>query len=421
MKFVAPRWTYLAVGSLGLIAAAACSASDGSTFGEDGGNDASGGGTNVGGNATTSTGDGGIMLGTGGGSTGTGTGNTCTTDPDVDDDMDGFTDNEGDCNDCDPNTNPGAVEVATPTMGMGGAAPAPADENCDGTVDEPFMTCDAGIDIADGDPMNGAKAVGLCKTTTANDPGWGVLNAQWVRADGSPSTVNPGIGILSDFGTNVLPRRGDRMLGLSSGYARDAGDAGNCGGKSCSQNGSGTPPAGFPQDVPGCSGGTNINDDVALEVSVRAPTNASGYTFDFDFYSFEYPEWVCTTFNDQFIALVSPPPMGSVSGNISFDSMSNPVSVNIAFFDVCSGCSLGTTELVGTGFDLWDSGGISDAGATSWLVTQAPVEPGSEFTIRWAIWDTGDTAWDSTALIDNFTWIADSGEPVEVGTTPIPK
>ena len=93
----------------------------------------------------------------------------------------------------------------------------------------------------------------------------------------------------------------------------------------------------------------------------KAPTNATGYSFEFNFYSFEYPEFVCASFNDQFIALVQPPPMGSVNGNICFDSQSNPVSVNIAFFDVCLGCPLGETELIGTGFDTWD-----DAGATSY-------------------------------------------------------
>ena len=327
--------------------------------------------------------------------------------------------NEGDCNDCDPNTNPGAVEVPTPTMGMGGGMPAePADENCDGQVDEPFMACDTGIDIADTDPMNGARAIGLCQTTTANDQQWGVLDAQYVRASGMVTAANDQVGIMDTFGTNVLPRRGDRLLGMSSGRARDASDPNPCGTYLCDNGIAGTAPAGFPQDVPGCPGGTDIYDDIGLEVTLRAPTNASGYTFDFTFYTFEYDEWICDFYNDQFIALVSPPPMGSINGNISFDSMSNPVSVNVAFFDVCAGCALGTAELAGTGFDgSW----MDNAGATGWLVTQAPVEAGQEFSIRFAIWDTADGVWDSTVLIDNFTWIADSGEPVGVGTTPIPK
>ena len=106
--------------------------------------------------------------------------------------------------------------------------------------------------------------------------------------------------------------------------------------------------------------------------------------------------------------------MCSINGNISFDSMGNPVSVNIAFFNVCTGCPQGTGELSGTGFDTWN-----DAGATSWLQTTAPIQGGDTFSIRWAIWDTGDTAYDSTALIDNFQWIA-KGRTVDVGTDSVP-
>ena len=54
----------------------------------------------------------------------------------------------------------------------------------------------------------------------------------------------------------------------------------------------------------------------------------------------------------------------------------------------------GIAELQGTGFAEW-----GDAGATSWLQTTAPVTGGDEFMIRFAIWDTGDMALDSTALM----------------------
>ncbi len=432
MKFVAPRWTTLAAGLLGLtVAAAACSASNGSELDED---DSSGGNSSVGGS-----GEGGISLGTGGAGTGTPTGNNCTTDPAVDDDGDGYSENDGDCNDCDPNSNPGAVEVPTPTTGMGGAAPQPADENCDGQTDEPKPVCDMGLALDDTDAMNAARAIDLCQQAGMNGVGYGVVSAAYVRANGAAAASNAGNGLLSDFGA-VVPQSGGAMLGLSSGFARDATDAGNCGMtnlQSCTHNGAGTPPPMFPQDVPGCTGGANINDDVALEVQLHSPTNATGYSFDFAFMSFEFPEWVCTTFNDQFIALVDPPPMGSINGNISFDSLSNPVSVNIALFDNCdpSGigqfatfcsagcpsppnpyCPLGAGFMNGTGFNEW-----GDSGSTGWLVTTAPVGPDEDVTIRFAIWDTGDSALDSTVLIDNFQWIGNSGEPVDVGTTPIPK
>ncbi len=338
----------------------------------------------------------------------------CETTPGSDMDMDGWTPAEGDCNDCDENVNPGAIEVPTDPNDP---EANPADENCNDETDEVAQPCDQGIQIGDADPNNGAKAIGLCTTATANGKTPGVISALYVRANGAVANPGVSVGVQQNFGANVATREGGSMLVLSSGTARLPGQPGACGANTCSTLGAGQAPPGFPQDVPSCSGSSDINDDVALEVQLRAPSNATGYSFDFDFYSFEYPEWVCTSFNDQFIALVDPAPMGSINGNISFDSMNNPVSVNIAFFDVCSGCPLGTAELSGNGFD---GGWGDDAGATSWLVTTAPITGNDVFKVRFAVWDTGDSAWDSTVLIDNFKWIASAGT-VTVGTVPIPK
>ncbi|NIQ11973.1 MAG: hypothetical protein GWO23_21045 [Gammaproteobacteria bacterium] len=146
--------------------------------------------------------------------------------------------------------------------------------------------------------------------------------------------------------------------------------------------------------------------------------NVNGFSFDFSFYSFEYPEWLCTEFNDQFVVLMDPPPVGTFNGNIAFDSSSNPVSVNSALFEACVPtqgypCSRGTAELLGTGFDSW-ANGIGDAGATGWLRTTAPVMPGQEFKIRIVVWDTGDQLTDSTVILDNFQWIID---PTTLGTS----
>ncbi len=400
-------------GFLALTLTAACSAK--------GGIDYSGGGGSGGGNAGSANGGGGasqggtdvgggLFGGMGGGQTGTGTGPQCNSAPDEDKDMDGYSVAVGDCNDCDANVNPGAIEVATE---MGKDA---SDEDCDGTVDNIPAACDDGIALGDTDPKNGARAVDLCQFINAGDPKWGVLQAKYVRADGSSGVPPMALqyGIMDSFGPNVNVQGGKRMLALSSGNARTAAQPGACGSLSCYNNAPGAAPAGFPQDVPNCAGSMDINDDVGLEVKIRSPRNATGYSFNFKFYSFEYPEWVCTSFNDQFISLVNPAPMGSINGNVSFDKQNNPVSVNVAFFDVCAGCALGDAELAGTGFDSWD-----DAGGTGWLKTQAPVKGGDEITIRYAIWDTGDQAWDSTALVDNFQWIANGGTVV-VDTTPDP-
>ncbi len=355
----------------------------------------------------------------------TGAGMTCNSGPDEDFDQDGFTFNQGDCNDCDKNVNPSAIEVViTDPDPMTGMVPEPADEDCDGTKDNPeAMLCDTGLPLAPGSAMDAAKAIELCKVASGPKD-WGVVTAKFTGADGSAAGITDQVGVMPKFGNVISARGGDSLFVLASGKARTVGQAGACGTCSCGTGVQGTPPTGFPQDN-GCGTADVIYDDRALELEIRAPSNAVGYGFDFRFFTFEYPDYVCSYVNDQFIALVNPPPTGSLNGNIAFDNMSNPVSVNIAFFDVCNvpgdPCNANAAEMGNTGFDVWNCG-FNDgyAGGTSWLHTVAPVTGGQTFTIRFAIWDTGDSLLNSTSIIDNWVWVANGGT-VTVGTNPVPQ
>jgi len=425
----------IGVVALGASAGAACSASDDTSgFGTGGNGEGAG-------SATSGNPSGGgfnpVSSGAGGNKPG-----DCASGATEDKDKDGFTVADGDCNDCDPNVNPGAVEVIVTDPSADGGVPVPADEDCDGMIDNAAPVCDDGIAYDDTDPKNGARAIDLCQEAVGKK--WGVESAQYVRADGTPFAANLQVAIFDAFGPNVNVQLGKRMLALSSGYARLPGQPNACTSQTCTTSALATAPPNFPAVVPNCAGASEIYDDIGLELKVRVPTNATGYKFNFKFYSFEFAEWVCTDYNDQFIALVNPPPMGAQNGNIVFDSMNNPVSVNIAFFDVCDPaqnsdfglecnnlgtgspcppqpnpyCPSGAADLQGNGFDN-AFGSFEDAGATSWLQTTAPVDPASEITIRFAIWDTGDQAWDSTVLVDGFQWIANGGT-VGVGTVPDP-
>jgi hypothetical protein len=414
------------------------------------GNDAGSSSSGSSGSGGSSSGSGGSSSGSpgsfgDGGGTSSGGGHCNVTDPNADMDKDGWSPNQGDCNDCDPNVNPGAIDVLQQNDG---GAPTWGDEDCDGTPGDSAQPCDQGLALDDVVAMDGAKAIELCRQASATDKKYGVLSATYMRANGTAFAPALQVGIESAFGTNVKPQAGQNMLLLSSGHARTVGQTGACNGISCQTNATGTPPTGFPQDDPACPPTPVIADDVALELQIRVPTNATGYAFNFKFYSFEFPDWVCDThgYNDQFIALVTPPPAGayvppgSTGGNISFDSNHHPVSVNLGFFDACdpstptrfathckSGggtcpplpspyCPLGVGDLAGTGFDVWHTG-VGPAGATRWLQTQAPVTGGSTVTIRFAMWDAGNAQFDSTVVIDNFHWIANGGQ-VAVGTTP---
>jgi hypothetical protein len=369
---------------------------------------------------------------------------TCNAGPNDDQDKDGWTIAQGDCNDCDPNVNPGAIYVLHT---QDGGTPKWGDEDCDGTPGDSAKPCDQGFALGDVNAADAAKAIELCHAAKPTDKNFGVLSAAYVRADGSTFS-SPGlqVGLEPGWGPNVKVQAGKTMLVLSTGHARSIGQSGACGSLTCTENATGKAPPGFPQANPACPPMSTITDDVALQVKLRAPTNATGYSFNFKLYSFEYPESVCDKYNDQFIALVSPAPKGSINGNISFDSKNVPVSVDLGYFDVCDpgtasvfayrcknaggSCPslpnpyrpLGAGELKGTGFDIWKQTSFEKqptaAGATRWLESQAPVKGGSEFTIRFAIWDTGNQQYDSTVLIDNFQWIAAPG--VSVTTKPVP-
>ena len=57
----------------------------------------------------------------------------------------------------------------------------------------------------------------------------------------------------------------------------------------------------------------------------------------------------------------------------------------------------------------------SIGGGTGWLRLSGNVEPGEIFRVRAAVWDSGDWAYDSTILLDNWQWDADPATP---GVTP---
>ncbi len=341
----------------------------------------------------------------------------CYNDPTetTDYDGDGASPAEGDCMECDPSVNPGAFDF----KGNG------VDDDCDGTADNGLVACDGSLS-ASGDAWDHAKAMGLCRV--ADDNSWGVLEASFVRADGvTPCTDSNQYRIVNDFGSGNLPTEGSQMAVYSSGTARDASDSGwvQPNGDGYDAGTTSTPAHSVPA-ASGCSVGTPGRDSCGLKLKLRAPTNAQSFSFNFDFFTSEYPEWLCTYYNDAFVAYYDGSLNTTSDTNISFDSQGNPVSVNNGFFEVPGWPppSGGSDPLLnGSGFDgvcnnnyigstyKWNS---ICGGATGWLQTSAPVAPGEEITLHFSIWDTEDHQWDSTVLLDNFAWSA-SEASIETG------
>jgi hypothetical protein len=322
-----------------------------------------------------------------------------------DHDGDGYASTQGDCADCDPAINPGAYDF--PNNGL--------DEDCSGKADDEVVTCDSSLAMASNVAGDYAKAIGLCRTTTAGATGsaktWGVISSALVQANGTGAANALSYGILSQFGTNNLPQEGAKLAAFSSGTARAPGDPSyvNPNGQlgSCYNQGtSSTYPTGFKQGTVGCPGPVSgtIYDSSGLLMTIRVPTNAKSFLYEFNFMSAEYPEYVCTSFNDSFVAMLK---SAQTTGNISFDAKGNPVTINNGFFTVNGG-----SKLLNTGFDSICSGQIC-GGGTDWLASTAPVTPGETITLQFSVWDEGDHVWDSIVLVDGFQW---SAVPTKVST-----
>ena len=371
-----------------------------------------------------------------------------TVDEGEDVDGDGWGECEGDC--CDNTTcaadpkrvNPGAFEAGGNLL----------DDDCDGTADNPDPGCVAGDPTA---PFAYARALDICRTTTREATGldqrWGVIAADLTRANGAPLPNLAQAAIRNDFGVNT-PRYGDTFVMLSTGPAADSDDPDWKPwqvGTDMQPGADGTVPTSwlvanggvFPS-APGCPkpGGSEVNDPVMLTLEIRVPTNASSFSISSYFFSAEYPEYVCSTFNDFFIMLLTSEwagmPANPKDGNLAIYTAPNggqfPVGVNLAqgtgLFRQClngtMGCEGANTststscvaqdDLVGTGFE--QPGAACDpnsivGGGTGWLTTTGNVVPGEVVKLRIAIWDTSDASFDSAALIDSFQWKIDPTVP----------
>ncbi|MEO7113815.1 MAG: choice-of-anchor L domain-containing protein [Polyangiaceae bacterium] len=325
----------------------------------------------------------------------------------------------------------------------------------DGQVDK-TPPCDNGLAVMS-DAVSFAKTIGICSNATTD--GFGLVSAFFSKgfdqldaaADAHfdaatyviPSGLTVQAGLLPKFGDVIKPREGNLLGLLSTGYAREFD--GTDGGEQTFMGGpaldgvdypTGHAPPGFPKASEGCPTNGDANDMIDVKLTLKAPADAHGFQFDYDFYASDWPDYVCTQFNDSFIAYVN---STTVHGdNVAFDAKNQPITVNIPFIDHCtidagvgcaggevpldagvfnSHCEAGTAELSGTGYGVTaptacKKSTVSSRGAsTGWLTTTVPISPGETFTLELMIWDNGDAYLDSSALVDNFQWIS-SAPPI---------
>ncbi len=255
--------------------------------------------------------------------------------------------------------------------------------------------------------------------------------------NGDPQSLMVHVG---DLGTHVPapfpPREGDAFLILSSGIANELTMPGFFAAADVAgylDNGADLPPPLTTtavsttedcNDDPGLVGtgdcsntiegqwmqGSGAFDYNELRFTTNVPVETFGFSYDFAMFSTEYPDFYHTVFNDMYVAWLE---SENWTGNISFDEMGNPISLNAGFLDykdapnpIDCPAPCAAPELAGTAM-------MGHAG-TKWLTTTAGVVPGEEIEVVFAIFDLSDPVLDTVVLLDNFQWACEGGPPTTI-------
>ncbi len=335
-----------------------------------------------------------------------------------DDDGDGWTTCNGDCNDHDSLINPCAFDTNAASgdpVGSDGI-----DNDCDGQIDN-LRLCDSSLSSGhDTSAAHYASAMDVCDnakcTIVTGATFYGPNDAYAHR-------------ITAHMGSGFSPHKGSYMAFLSSGTADDDIDtSGYTPGDGTDLLNTFTHPDPLKklQNVNPCGTGQDepltVHDYSELRLTLTAPVNAGSFTFDFNFFSEEYPEYVCHGFNDTFLAELTSKEY-TTPFQIAFDGGGHRINVNNSYFQDCTsivtGDNLGYTHncagalslLAKTGYELKygqtaftlgnDNKG---SGATDWLKTTAPIQGGETFTLSLIVFDEGDGLMDSAINLDNFRW-----------------
>ncbi|MCA9650434.1 MAG: choice-of-anchor L domain-containing protein [Myxococcales bacterium] len=314
----------------------------------------------------------------------------------------------------------GETEEKLDVGGGSGGLPCAEGGDCGECVPSTHTPCDAGANDM-------IAALGL------NCPGDAVVE---VSSSGNPAAMS----VRTGFGsTNTwAPREGSAFAVLGSGFTTDLDletpfgdldiDPTHCNDDLGAQYDHGTtlPSPIRTNDVSGdcsttpsllgtgdCSNtiqgqfnqGGSANDYTELRIVADVPITNNSVSYDFAFFSTEYPWYYGSPFNDMYIGWLE---SESWTGNISFDNAGNPISLNAGFLDFRDD-SGSLPQLAGTC--------MRQHAGTTWLNSTAPVTPGETITLVLAVFDLSDSILDSYVFLDNFGWGCDGDDTPH--TTPV--
>jgi hypothetical protein len=189
-----------------------------------------------------------------------------------------------------------------------------------------------------------------------------------------------GVGVSDSSLGFWFPTAGSSFAILASGLAADASREDDTGSHSTTLGGL--------DNVQG-------EDLVRLHMQLKVPSTANCASFDFAFYSEEFPEFVGSSFNDTFTAQLNDATLDIdqfnnvvAPGNFAFDSQENIISVNTVF---------GVSAPTGTTYD----------GTTPLLRARTAVVPDATIDVYLSVQDLGDSIYDSAVFLDKFFWSND--------------
>ncbi len=304
----------------------------------------------------------------------------CVTCDKIDNDKDGYNACV-DCNDNDPNVNPGAFEISSNG----------ADDNCNGVTDE-VIVCDMALTSTTTNATDFAHAMDMCDPwvtgasfpTVADDrahqvaPDWGVFT---VRFGSSMAALSNGIAADENDTGYVAPQQGTSFNKTGTTYPLTPGTF------SCLDNNNQTQNRSDP---------TTVNDLTELDVSLKVPTNAHSFQIDVNYLTTDAPEWLCSQYDDQALVLLE---STALKADIAMDPKGLHMSVNSPYLVLND-----ATSLQGTGMEVAATANQIAGGGTGWMTLSAPVTPGDTIKLRFIIFDTLDSIFDSQLLVDHFRW-----------------
>ena len=299
----------------------------------------------------------------------------------------------GDCYDGSEAVNPGMLE----DPGDG------ADNNCNGEVDEPIQ--------CPGQCTGHTVDAYLCALEMCFGPA--VISAQFHSPTGDNiDSAWQAVNHFGNAGNDLAPWGGDSYALLASGPATGTSHTTDL-------------PGGSSTGDPYASDGYQTFDNVEFKVTLKAPSNALGFSVDYIFFSEEYEEYIGTSFNDKFyILLRAPQTTGNQWKVVNTTACSNPnayydiidggekkcfIAINTAFSEPCSNPQ---TNISGTGYECGPPDSAHGS-STGWLVTSHEIQGGEQFELTFHIHDSSDGGFDSEVILDNFHWLS---QPFTPGT-----